>query len=132
MKVIAFGICFFDAMTFGVLPDIALFASNAVSTVIDIHAVYATDRTVKHPFIFLLLELFKLFLPLFQLCLEMTFRVASIRVFTVRLHLLEASKLFFMKYALDFAFLQSLLAGHHTRLSILRQLVARSLEQLQT
>lgn len=54
-------------MTLAVLPDIALVASDAMRTVIEILAVHTAFRAVEVPFVIFLCEICQFFLQLFPL-----------------------------------------------------------------
>lgn len=67
VEIITFCFLDFDAMTFGVLPNVAFFAGNAVGTVIQIFTVHSADGTVKDPFVFFFGKSLELLLAAFHL-----------------------------------------------------------------
>lgn len=103
-----------------VLPDIALVAGHAVTTIIEVLTVYATDRTVKYPLSFLFFELFEFLFKLFlmgkTLALGNAFSIdCRIAFYTLRNSTLrvvfQLSQLLFVEDALGFPLSHSLLSG---------------------
>lgn len=77
MEVILLCVLLIDAVAFRVLPGVAPFASNRVSTVIVILTVLATNCTIEHPFVILFSQRIQLFLSSLHLRLQVTLRQAT-------------------------------------------------------
>lgn len=96
MKVFALGVLLADAVAFRVLPDIALFAGNAMCAVVKILTMHTTDSAVKDPLILLFGQLVEFSLPSLHFQLEVALRHASVRVVHVFAILLELLQFFLM------------------------------------
>ena len=128
MKVFSLGVGLFDAVAFGMLPDVALLAGYAMCAVVEVLPVHAADSAVKDPLVFFLGQFVEFLLPTLHFELEVAFRHAGIGGFELLAVLLELLELLFVQDALHFPLLEALLPGEHARLAgLLANMLVRKL-----
>lgn len=84
-----------EAVTFAVLPHIALVTGHGMGTIIEIDSVHTTSSAVEIPFVIVFLILLKISLKLFFLRSNLSFRLAFRALYAVVFGVLRGSALAF-------------------------------------
>jgi hypothetical protein len=126
VEVVLLGIFFLDAQAAAMLPHIALLTCNAVTSIIQVLAMYATTRAVEDPLV-LFGKLCQVLLRFLHLGLQVARRDPALASLQLLLISRKALNLGFVQNALVLTILDALLAGHHTGNALILHLLLASL-----